>query len=163
LKKRFAANLASKPPEEPTFFLDRSLGKYTVAAALRAAGVKLLVHDDLFPQTATDVEWLSEAGKKHWLVLTKDERIRFHIAEIEALRRANVKAFVLTARKDLTGQEMAEIFLKALPKIRRLATKQQPPFIAKVGRDGSVTMLEIKKPNKAREAQTGCNNAWRRE
>ncbi len=142
MKKQFAANLASKPPEEFTFFLDRSLGRHTVAAALREAGAKLLIHDDLFPQTATDVEWLNEAGKNNWLVLTKDERIRYRIAEIEALRKARVKAFVLTARKDLTGQEMAEIFVKALPKIHRIASKQQPPFIAKVGRDGSVTLLE---------------------
>jgi predicted nuclease of predicted toxin-antitoxin system len=142
LKKQFVANLASKPPEEFTFFLDRSLGRHTVAAALREAGVKLLVHDDLFPQTATDIEWLTEAGKNNWLVLTKDERIRYHITEIEALRKARVKAFVLTARKDLTGQEMAEIFVKALPKIRRIASRQKPPFIAKVGRDGSVSLLE---------------------
>ncbi len=103
----------------------------------------MLIHDNLFPQTATDVEWLSEAGKNHWLVLTKDERIRYRIAEIEALRKAGVKAFVLTARKDLTGQEMAAILVKALPKIRRLASKQPPPFIAKVGRDSSVALLEI--------------------
>ena len=105
--------------------------------------MKLLVHDDLFPQTATDVQWLSEAGKNHWLVLTKDERIRYRVAEIAALRKAGVKAFVLTARKDLTGQEMAEVLVKALPKIRRLASSQPPPFIAKVGRDSSVTLLQI--------------------
>lgn len=75
----------------------------------------MLIHDDLFPQTATDVEWLSEAGKNHWLVLTKDERIRYRVGEIGALRKAGVKAFVLIARKDLTGQEMAEILVKALP------------------------------------------------
>ena len=75
-------------------------------------------------------------------MLTKDERIRYHITEIEALRKARVKAFVLTARKDLTGQEMAEIFVRSLPKIRRIASKQRPPFIAKVGRDASVTLME---------------------
>ena len=75
LKKPFAANsISPKPLEELTFFLDRNLGRHTVADTLRAAGLNVIVHDDRFPQAATDLEWLKEAGKNQWIVLTRDER-----------------------------------------------------------------------------------------
>jgi hypothetical protein len=38
---------------------------------------------------------------------------------------------------------LAEIFLNALPKIRRTLTKQKPPFIARISRGGDVTLLEF--------------------
>jgi len=51
-KKPSGANSPSKQPEEPVFFLDRSLGKHRVATALRQAGVILHIHDDHFPSDA---------------------------------------------------------------------------------------------------------------
>ncbi len=143
MKKPFVANSTSpKLPEELTFFLDRNLGRHTVADILQAAGLNVIVHDDHFSQAATDVEWLKEAGEKQWVVLTKDERIRYHTAEMQTLRRAKVRAFVLAARKGLAAQDWADIFLKAMPKMQQLATTQQPPFIAKVARDGTVILLK---------------------
>lgn len=52
----------SDAPADPIYFVDRSLGGKFVATALRAAGAEVVVHDDVFPQNATDVEWLAEAG-----------------------------------------------------------------------------------------------------
>jgi len=144
LKKRSVANSASpKPPDELTFFLDRQLGRYKIAGALRKAGLKIEIHDDHFPQDAQDPEWLTAAGKKNWIVITRDERIRYRVAERQAIRRAKVRAFVLAAQGDLRAEMLAEIFLKALPKIRRTVKKQKPPFIAKISRGGDVTLLEF--------------------
>ncbi|WHZ17255.1 MAG: hypothetical protein OJF52_004107 [Nitrospira sp.] len=53
---------------------------------------------------------------------------------------AGVAAFILTAG-DLQGEEMARIFVEALPAITRFLTKHKKPFIAKVGRNGSISML----------------------
>jgi predicted nuclease of predicted toxin-antitoxin system len=144
LKKRSVANSASpKPPEELTFFLDRQLGRYKMAGALRKAGLDIEIHDDHFPQNAKDPEWLAAAGKKNWIVVTRDERIRYRLAERQAIRRAKVRAFVLAAQGDLRAEMLAEIFLKALPKIRRTVKKQKPPFIAKISRGGDITLLEF--------------------
>src|SRR5882724_4472727 len=58
LKKRSVANSTSpKPPEELTFFLDRQLGRYKMAGALRKAGLNIEIHDDHFAQNAEDPEW----------------------------------------------------------------------------------------------------------
>lgn len=101
------------------------------------------IHDDHFRQDATDVEWLREVGQRGWIVLTKDEKIRRRTYERTALMQAGVRAFVLVAG-NLSGQEMAAVFVKALPTIRRFVTNCQPPFIARVTRSGAVAMLVAK-------------------
>ena len=134
------ANYKSKPPKPLAVFLDRSLGKKTIAAALREAGVEVHVHDDYFLPDARDEDWLREVGRRGWIVFTKDSRIRYRGLELAALRKAGVRAFVLTG-KDLQGREMGQIFVKALPAITRLIARFPPPFIAKVTRGGSVSKL----------------------
>lgn len=54
--------------------------------------------------------------------------------------KAGVAAFILTSG-DLHGEEMAQIFVKALPRITRFLQKYAKPFIAKVAKDGSVSLL----------------------
>jgi hypothetical protein len=39
------------------------------------------------------------------------------------------------------GEEMARIFVKALPRITRLLKNHTKPFIAKIAKDGSVSLL----------------------
>src|SRR5438552_16316604 len=145
LKKRSAANSASPKPleEQLTFFLDRQLGRHKMAGILRAAGLQVEVHDDHLPQNATDPEWLTLAGKNGWIVVTRDERIRYRVAEKQAIRRAKVRAFVLAAQGNLRAETLAENFLKELPKIRRLVEKEKPPFVAKVSRSGDVNLLQF--------------------
>ena len=90
-----------------------------------------------------DPEWLTAAGEKGWIVITRDERIRYRQAEKQAIRRAKARAFVLTARGDLKIEMLAEIFIKALPKIRQIIDEQKAPFLAKVSRDSAVTVLDF--------------------
>ena len=138
-KKPSGANSPSKRPD-PVFFLDRSLGKNRVATALRQAGATLHIHDDHFPPNAKDEDWLAEAGQRGWIVLTKDHRIRYRHVERLALMKAGVAAFILTSG-DLQGEEMAQIFVKALPRITRFLKNHAKPFIAKIAKDGSVSLL----------------------
>src|SRR5437773_9538019 len=72
------------------------------------------------------------------IVITRDERIRYRVAEKQAILRAKVRAFVLAAQGNLRAETLAENFLKALPKIRRLVEKEKPPFVAKVSGSGDV-------------------------
>ncbi len=110
-------------------------------SALRQAGEEVKVHDEHFRQNTEDEVWLEKVGKQGWIVLTKDSRIRYHANEVNALWKARVRAFVLTARGDLQGKEMATIFIKALVSMKKLATETPPPFIAHVNRDGRVILI----------------------
>jgi predicted nuclease of predicted toxin-antitoxin system len=114
-----------------------------MASILRNAGLTIEVHDDHLPQDATDEEWLAFVGTKQWIVITRDERIRYRTAQRRAVRRAEVAVFVLAAQGDLRADMLAESFLKALPSVQRILQERTPPLIAKVSRRGEVTLLEV--------------------
>ncbi|MCI0650281.1 MAG: hypothetical protein L0Z55_00210, partial [Planctomycetes bacterium] len=103
------------PPEARiVFFVDACMGRYVVANALRKAGAEVIAHDERFEPGTTDEEWLAEAGRLRWIVLTKDQRIRYRENELHALRKAGVRAFVVIG-KNLTGEQIANALVAALP------------------------------------------------
>lgn len=136
MKKPSAANSNLKLPDPLIFFIDRCLGNRVVAEALRNEGVYVEIHDDHFPRDARDEDWLSKVGKRGWVVLTKDTRIRYRRNEMTAVRRNGVRMFTIKGG-DLNGKEIAEIFLTELPKMKRFLMRNNSPFIAKVTK-GSV-------------------------
>lgn len=140
--KKPSVTNSSKPLDDVVFFIDRSLGRKAVAAALRQVGEKVEIHDDHLPQDAKDEDWLRYVGARNWVALTQDDRIRFHYHERLALLQANVRAFVLTA-KGLRGEQNGAIIAKALPAIRRILSKYQGPFIAKISRGADVTLFQL--------------------
>lgn len=130
----------SQPLPEPVLFLDNCLGSDVVANALRGQGIKVEVLDEHFENNTPDELWLSEVGKRGWVVLTKDKNIRRRQVERQALLRAGVAAFVLTAG-DITGAEMAEAFWRAYPRMRKCLRDYELPFIASVSAAGAVRLL----------------------
>lgn len=103
-------------------------------------GVTVEVHIDHFSEAAADDEWLPEVGRRGWIVITKDKAIRHREAEITALKRAGVAAFVLTA-KGLTGPQNGDVLVRALPRMLRFIIGNRPPFIASVSASARLTML----------------------
>jgi hypothetical protein len=77
-----------------------------VSEALRSHGEAVEAHDAHFAQDAADVEWLGAVGRKGWVVLSQDDRIRLNEVERSALVEAGVAAFFL-GRRDLTGPEVS--------------------------------------------------------
>ena len=122
-----------------TFFIDRSLGSGIVAKALRDARELVVIHDAVFEADTADVTWLAEAGKRGWVVLTKDARIRTNQLERQALLSGGVAAFML-GRGDLRGPDMAAAFVKALPRMKTALRRWARPLIAVVCTDGGVTV-----------------------
>ena len=140
-RKQSAASSGSTPPKPSLiFFIDRSLGQKVIAERLRQSGVQVEVHDDHFPQNALDEDWISEVGKKGWVVLTKDDRIRYRPAALAVYRRNRVRVFVFGSG-EMKAQDMADAFVTALPKIYRLALERRGPFFARISRSGLVSIL----------------------
>lgn len=111
-----------------------------MATALRRAGATVKIHNDHFLQDARDETWLLDVGKRGWVVLTKDDRIRYRATELAAVVAARV-ALVALSSGNLTGEEMAQAFVAALPRMSRVFATQRPPFITKVTRSGEVSMV----------------------
>jgi len=140
-KRQSAASSGSTPPNAAlVFFIDRSLGKKVIAEKLRQSGVTVEIHDDHFQQNAQDEDWISEVGKRGWIVLTKDDRIRYRRTALEAYQRHKVRVFIFGSGQ-MKAQEMAEAFVKALPKISHFALTKAAPFFARISRSGSVSIL----------------------
>jgi hypothetical protein len=116
------------------------LGRKVIAERLRQCDVRVEVHDDHFPQNALDEDWISEVGKRGWVVLTKDDRIRYRPAALAAYRGHQVKVFVFGSG-EMKAQEMADAFVTALPKISRLALEKKGAFFARISRTGLVSIL----------------------
>jgi hypothetical protein len=99
--------------ESETFFLDRCLGKKILVSVLRAATLKIEVHDDHFPPDAKDEDWLQIVGARGWIVLTSDRRIRYRVLELAALKASGVRAFTFRSG-NLTdarnGRDLPESF-----------------------------------------------------
>lgn len=124
---------------EITFFIDRCLGSKRIVTALKSSGIAVEIHDDHFAKDAQDVDWLPEVGKQGWVVLTKDAKISKNHLERMAVTNAGISMFTL-ASQNLSGKEMADIFLKSVSKMQEFVRKHPAPFIAKVYRDGRVEM-----------------------
>lgn len=107
---------------------------------LRDAGELVEVHDDHFDQDTADEIWLREAGRRGWIVLTKDRHIRSNQIEVAALLEADVPCFSLLSA-ELTGAEMGSAFLAAMPSIKRFVAKFSSSFLATVSASGNVSLL----------------------
>lgn len=122
------------------FFIDRSLGSSIITDALRQANLRVEIHADHFVDDERDDHWLTEVGQQGWVVVTKDERIRYRPNEVRALRQAGVRTFIIIA-KSRTMPEVASILLKALPAMPQFLDNHVPPFIAKITGDSKVSLV----------------------
>jgi predicted nuclease of predicted toxin-antitoxin system len=129
---------AAKPPEGTVFFIDRSLGVEPIRTSLVNAGLVVNVHDEHFARDEEDRVWLQTAGESGWVVLTKDQRLRYRPLEIGALRASSARVFVLTAG-NLRGAEIAAVFETALPQMCRILHSRPGPFLMRVSQSGRIT------------------------
>lgn len=118
------------------FFTDRDLGP-SFAHVLAEAGLNVEKHDDHFGPTTPDEEWLAEIGRRQWLAITKNYRIRYQPNERDAVMRAGVGLFVVIG-KNVRQKDLAQNFVAAIGEIQRFLESHNPPFITKVYRPGSL-------------------------
>lgn len=106
---------------------------------MRQAGATVEGHADHFADNDPDDVWLSEVGKRGWIVITKDKGIRHRDNEITALKTAGVAAFVFTGKG--TGEQNGAVLAQALAKMTRFVIGNRAPFIAAVSASGRIKML----------------------
>lgn len=131
---------ASGPPL--TFFLDRQIGKYIVANALRKAGAIVEVHDDHFPQEAEDVVWIPAIAAHGWVLITRDQNIRYNALERAAYEAARLRGYIVTG-KGMGGAEFAELMVACLPEMTRKVSRAQGPLLYTISRGGSFTRMKF--------------------
>ncbi len=109
------------------FFLDRGLGRYLIAEAIRARGYKALPMVEVYPkgadQRVSDPEWIRRADMEGWVALTKDMLIVRDHHEVLAATRLRVFAF---NNANLTGTEMVDRLDACFNQILEKAKKPGP-------------------------------------
>jgi hypothetical protein len=113
------------------YFTDRNLGKQ-FAEILRAGGLTVERHSDHFADDTADEVWLEEIGKRGWIALTHDSRIRYKPNELDAVMRHGVALLVIIGAAPFP--DLARAFVATMPRIESFLRRHKPPFIAKVYR-----------------------------
>ena len=116
------------------------MGGKLVVEAIRAAGFAVIHHDERFAPDAPDEEWLTEAGRQGWIVVTRDRMIRRRQNELAALRAGKVVAFVVAA-VNASGREVATIVGRLADKMARIATGTRAPSTYLIQRSGPPVKL----------------------
>jgi hypothetical protein len=111
-----------------------------IGRRLAQEGLRVELHDDHFSQGTPDAEWLPVVGRRGWIVLTKDTRIRYRPNEKQALLAAGVRAFAFTSGS-LSGAEMSEAIVKALPGMQKLLAAHLRAFVARITATSDVAIV----------------------
>lgn len=113
------------------FFTDRDLG-VRFPEILRGAGLSVEQHRDHFAPDCPDEVWLADIGRRGWVAVTHDRRIRYKPNELAAIKRHSVRLLVVVGKVPFPA--LATSFVNTAPRIERFLEKHPPPLIAKVYR-----------------------------
>lgn len=115
----------------PVFFTDRDLGK-RFPEILAAAGLNVERHADHFAPDSPDETWLREIGKRGWVAVTHDSRIRYKPNELAAVIEHQVTLLVIVGHAPYP--QLARSFVATRHRILDFLERHKPPLIAKVYR-----------------------------
>jgi hypothetical protein len=111
------------------YFTDRDLG-LQFPKILEDAGLAVERHRDYFAPDAADEQWLALVGRKGWVALTHNSRIRYTPNEKQAAISHGVRLLVIIGQAPYP--ELAKSFVATRARIETFLQKHEPPFIAKV-------------------------------
>lgn len=120
------------------FFTDRDLGK-RFPEILGAAGLQVERHANHFAPDCPDPVWLEEVGKRGWVAVTHDTRIRYKPNELAAVIDHRVALLVMIGKAPYP--QLAESFVATRVRILDFLDRHSAPFIAKVYRASAVEVL----------------------
>ena len=85
------------------------------AEILRSGGLTVERHADHFAPDTADEVWLEAVGKRGWIALTHDRRIRYKPNERDAVMRHGVALLVIVGAAPFP--DLARAFVTTLPRI----------------------------------------------
>jgi hypothetical protein len=127
---------------EFTLYVDESIFSKALLGALAKSGETIRVVGSVVPFGAKDHEWLEIIGKKHWLALTRDQRIRYRTLEKQAVKAYAIGMFTFTGGQ-ATSHQTAERVLAVLPKMKAIAASEPRPFIFTFGLSGPLARVRL--------------------
>jgi hypothetical protein len=122
-------------------FLDENLHRCKpIMEALAETAVAFERHETHFRAGEDDDVWLQSVSERGWIVLTKDKHNRYNDLERSAVRRFKAREFYFGGG-NLNANDMAAALIMALPEIRRIVRRYDPPLVGSITRSGSITIV----------------------
>ena len=123
----------------PTFFTDRDLGK-AFPSYLSENNIIVERHADHFLHDTKDEEWLTEIGRRGWVAISHDQRIRYTAVERDAVMVSGLGLLVMIGKSKPV--DLAINFLNTYPAIEDFLVNQPKPFIAKIHKPSSEELIK---------------------
>ena len=111
------------------FFTDRDIGT-AFPEILKRAGSAVERHRDHFAADCPDEDWLAEIGRRDWVAITHNLRIRYTPNELAAVIRHRVRLLVIVGKAPFPV--LAASFVATRERIEAFLEDARPPIIAKV-------------------------------
>ena len=131
--------------ESPTLFVDRNSGGRSFRDFLIEQGLKVVLHDEEFPQTAADEDWVMSVGERKWVVITGDNATTSSPLFLLRLSKSKTFVFILHALNGASAADKADCILKAYKTITRLVGENHPPGVWRIGKDGIARQFDFQK------------------
>jgi len=132
-----------------TFFFDNDIS-FRIANALRELvnpnDHQFIALRDRFPVDTKDIDWIPEAGKQGWIVISRDHNQRRRDAEHAALTKHKVR--VLYIRQSANNAELyrdAARIIENWPKIAAWGASANSGTLAKLDTGDRIVNLELGK------------------
>lgn len=109
---------------------------------MREAGANVEHAGGVFPFGTADEVWLTACGRRNWIVLTRDQRIRRRVLEREAIRQSGAAVFALTAGQ-ATAAQVADVVVRLLVKLAHMAVSEPKPFLYTFGLSGRLNRARL--------------------
>lgn len=75
-----------------------------------------------------------------WVVVTRDQRIRYRRNEVDAVRRGRLHLFTLSSG-NLSAAESGRLLVEAWPRIQAAVRENAPPMLWSITRGGLVNPI----------------------
>ena len=122
----------TKPPDL-TLFTDEDTGfqpHQITPSILVESGLSVVCLGQHFPRQTPDHIWLEFCGRRGWVAVTHDKRMRLDDRTMASLLRGGAQ--VITLIGDWTHEELATNLVNSIYKIERVLRKEPAPCIVKL-------------------------------
>jgi hypothetical protein len=110
---------------------------------MTAAGAQVRTPADLAGFGAADEKWLALAAASGWLILMRDQRVRYRELEKHTLNQSGAGAFVFT-KGQATAADTADIVCRLLPKFAKINRSERKPFLFSFGSGVTISRVKLK-------------------
>lgn len=127
-----------------TFFFDRQIGRRLPEVLIRMAPpMHIRWHQgEGFKHDEDDDVWLSEIGKRGWVVIGQDRKWHKVPVEAAAVKQHNVRCFYLPCASESRWVSLGN-FMKCHQKMMHLANTVQGPFVYRFAKNGQLYRVRL--------------------